>query len=63
MTSAPIGVWKLTPHRDLDHSVLVSFSEICFCFDYVQCALSYVGSRDLVRQWPAVHTIKINKDF
>ena len=31
------------------------FSKNCFCFDYVLYFLSYVGSRDLDRQWPAVH--------
>ena len=35
---------KHTRHRDLDYSVY-----------YVLYALSYVGSRDLVYQWPAVH--------
>ena len=49
--------------RDLDHSVFVSLSESCFCFDYALCSLSYVGSRELVRQRPAIYTIKINKDF
>ena len=43
-------------HRDLDHSVSVSrIQESCYCFDYVLYSLSYVGSRDLVRQRPAVH--------
>ena len=34
---------------------LSRFPESCFCFDFVLYSLSYVGSRDLVHQWPAVH--------
>ena len=41
--------------RNLDNSVFVSLSRELFCFDYVLYSLSYAGSRDLVRQWPAVH--------
>ena len=45
-----------TTHRDLDrYSVFVSLSRELLCFDYVLYSPSYVGSRDLVRQWPAVH--------
>ena len=43
------------PPRDLDNSEFVSLSRELFCFDYVLYSLSYAGSRDLVRQWPAVH--------
>ena len=42
-------------HRDLDNSVFVSLSRELLCFDYVLYSLSYAGSLDLVRQWPAVH--------
>ena len=46
---------KVTIHRDLDHSVFVSpFHNVVFVL-IMYCTLSYVGSRDLVRQWPAVH--------
>ena len=31
------------------------FLESYLCFDFVLHSLTYVGSRDLVRQWPAVH--------
>ena len=34
---------------------LSRFLKSCFCFDYVLYSLTYVGSRDLVRQWPAVY--------
>ena len=40
-------------HSDLEH--LSRFPESCFCVDYVLYSLSHVGSRDLARQWPAVH--------
>ena len=44
-------------HRELDHSsIFVSLSRELFCFDYVLLySLWYVGSRGLVRLWPAVH--------
>ena len=42
-------------HCDLDSSVFVSLFRELFCFDNVLYSLSYAGSRDLVRQWPAVH--------
>ena len=41
-------------HPDLDHSVSVSLSKELFLYWFMYF-LSYVGSRDLVRQWPAVH--------
>ena len=38
---------------DLNNSVFVSLSG-----DYVMYSLSYVGSHDLISQWPAVHNKK-----
>ena len=54
-------------HCDLDSSVFVSLFRELFCFDNVLYSLSYAGSRDLVRQWPAVHNqnkqIFLNETF
>ena len=46
-------IYLLSYHRDLDHSVFVSLFRELFLIMYT--TLSSVGSRDLVRQWPAVH--------
>ena len=52
-------------YKDINHLYPNSprFRQLCicllsrdmFCFDYVLYSLSYAGSRELVRQWPAVH--------
>ena len=43
-------------HRDLDSYVFVSLSRELFWFSLCTVlSLLFVGSPDLVRQWPAVH--------
>ena len=41
-------------HRDLDITRICLALRELFFYEYVLYTLSYVGSRDLVRQWPAV---------
>ena len=56
---------ELREYREREERVYVSlrFRLLCICLAIprvvfvliMNCTLSYAGSRDLVRQWPAVH--------